>query len=502
MSRKAQRNSQPSPPRDAASTHAEWLLSQTRRQFFANCGFGIGSMALAGLLNPKIFAQDSRPARADDPMAPKPPHFNAKAKSVIYLFMNGAPSQPDLLDPKPKASELNGKPCPDEYTKGERFAFIKGTPKVLGSPYKFKQYGQAGAYVSDLLPNLTKIIDDVAIVRTMKTDAFNHAPAELFINTGLARIGRPSMGSWVTYGIGTENANLPGFVVLLSGGGQPSGGCSCWSAGFLPTVYQGVQMRSQGDPVLFVNNPEGLDDAGRRRTLDALRDLNQMTRAATGDTEVNTRISQYELAYRMQSSVPELMDISKEAPETLKMYGVEEGKASFARNCILARRLIERGTRFVQLYHRGWDNHGTSPGDDLMTALPRQCKDTDQACAALVQDLKQRGLLDSTLVVWGGEFGRTPMNEERNGSTFLGRDHHPHAFTMWFAGGGVKRGIVLGETDELGYFAIKDQVHVHDLQATVLHLLGMDHKRLTYRFQGRDFRLTDVHGEIVTKLMA
>lgn len=466
---------------------------------------GVGSVALAGLLNKQIWAQGgagAAAAQSANPLAPRAPHFPAKAKSVIYLFMNGAPSQPDLLDPKPKAQELNGKPVPEEFTKGERFAFIKGTPKILGSPYKFKQYGQAGAYVSELLPNLPSIINDITIVRTLKTDAFNHAPAELFINSGLARIGRPSMGSWVTYGIGSENSNLPGFVVLLSGGGQPSGGCSCWSAGFLPTVHQGVQLRSQGDPVLFVNNPDGMDAASRRRTLDALRDLNQQTRATAGDPEIDTRISQYELAFRMQTSVPELMNIQNESAETLKLYGIEDGRPSFARNCLLARRLVERGVRFVQLYHRGWDSHGTGTGDDLLTSLPNQCKDTDRASAALVQDLKRLGLLDSTLVVWGGEFGRTPMNEARNGSTFLGRDHHPHAFTMWFAGGGVKRGAVIGETDDLGYFSVNDTVHVHDLQATILHLLGLDHKKLTYRFQGRDFRLTDVHGEIINKLLA
>jgi uncharacterized protein DUF1501 len=482
--------------------HAAALRAITRRQLFRDCGLGVGSLALASMLDGRLLSQDSRPAPASDPLAPRPPHFAPKAKRIIYLFMNGAPSQPDLLDYKPKHTELNGKAIPDSFTKGERFAFIRGTPKILGSPHKFARHGQSGAWISELLPNLPRIVDDIAIVRSMRTDQFNHAPAELFLNTGQGRVGRPSMGSWLTYGIGTENRDLPGFVVLLSGGGQPSGGCSCWSAGFLPTVHQGVQLRSGADPVLYVQNPAGMDGATRRETLDALGDLNRIGRAAAGDPEIDTRIAAYELAYRMQSSVPELTDLSKEPKSVLEAYGAEPGKASFANNCLLARRLVERGVRFVQLYHRGWDSHGTGTFDDIVHSLPQQCRDTDRASVALVEDLKARGLLDSTLVVWGGEFGRTPMNEERNGSTFLGRDHHPHAFTIWMAGGGVKRGIVMGETDELGYQAVVDPVHVHDLQATILHLFGLDHKKLTYRFQGRDFRLTDVHGEVVTKLLA
>jgi hypothetical protein len=474
------------------------LLSQTRRQFFQDCAIGLGSLGLLSLLNDRAFAEPPR----TDPLAPRLPHFKPRAKSIIYLFMNGAPSQLDLLDPKPRLQELNGQACPDDFTKGERFAFIKGTPKILGSPYKFERCGNSGAEISELLPHLKTIADDIAIVRSMKTDAFNHAPAELFINTGLARIGRPSMGSWLTYGLGSESRDLPGFVVLLSGGGQPSGGCSCWSSGFLPTQYQGVQLRSGADPVLFVNNPAGMSPAVRRGSLDALHDLNQHRLDAVGDPEISTRISAYELAYRMQSSVPELTDIAGEPKETLELYGATPGKASFANNCLLARRLVQRGVRFVQLYHRGWDSHGTGATDDLITSLPKRCEETDRACAALVADLKRLGMLDNTLVVWGGEFGRTPMNEARNGSTFLGRDHHPHAFTMWFAGGGIRRGITLGKTDDLGYFITEDPVHVHDLQATILHLMGLDHKRLTYRFQGRDFRLTDVAGEVVTKLLA
>jgi hypothetical protein len=478
------------------------LLFRTRRQFFRDCAVGLGTAALASMLTREGLAAGAGPVVRTDPMAPRPPHFPAKAKSVIYLFMNGAPSQLDLLDPKPKLNELDRQECPAEYLKGERFPFIKGTPKLLGSPHKFVKAGKCGADVSELLPHTQSIADDIAIVRSMHTDHFNHAPAELFINTGLGRIGRPSMGSWVTYGLGSESEQLPGFVVMLSGGGQPSGGCSCWSSGFLPTVYQGVTLRSGADPVLFVRNPDGMSDATRRQSLDAIADLNKQRLGTVGDPEIATRIASYEMAYKMQSSVPELADLSAETKDTLDMYGVEGEKPGFARNCLLARRLVERGVRFVQLYHRGWDTHGTGAGDDIVTSLKQRCQETDQACAALVKDLKQRGLLDSTLVVWGGEFGRTPMNEARNGSKFLGRDHHAHAFTMWFAGAGVKKGVTIGATDELGYMITQDPCHIHDLQATILHLLGMDHKRLTYRFQGRDFRLTDVHGELFQPLLA
>lgn len=474
------------------------LIGQTRRQFFRDCAVGLGSAALASLLPREAMAGDAR----TDLLAPRSPHHAPKAKSVIYLFMNGAPSQLDLFEPKPKLVEFDRKECPAEYLKGERFAFIKGVPKLLASPYKFEKCGGAGADISELLPHTKTIVDDIAIVRSMCTDHFNHAPAELFINSGLGRVGRPSMGSWVTYGLGSESAELPGFVVMLSGGGQPSGGCSCWSSGFLPTGYQGVQFHKGADPVHFLRNPDGLDAMTRRRSLDALADLNRMRLGAVGDPEIATRISAFEMAYRMQSSVPELTDVSGESKETLELYGAEPGKPGFAMNCLMARRLVERGVRFVQLYHRGWDSHGTNSGDDIVTSLKQRCEETDRACAALVKDLKQRGLLESTLVVWGGEFGRTPMNEARNGSTFLGRDHHAKAFTMWFAGAGVKRGAVIGETDDLGYNITRDPCHVHDLQATVLHLLGLDHKRLTYRFQGRDFRLTDVHGEVFRPLLA
>ncbi|MCG3128692.1 MAG: hypothetical protein CHACPFDD_03582 [Phycisphaerae bacterium] len=473
----------------------ERLLRTTRRQFFRDCGVGLGSLALSSLLDERVLAGGSTSVA-------RLPHHTPKARSIIYLFMNGAPSQLDLFDHKPTLARFNMQPCPEQYLKGERFAFIKGVPKLLGSPYKFARHGRSGAEISELLPHTAAIADDLAIVKTVRTDAFNHAPAELFLNTGLARIGRPSMGSWLTYGLGSECSDLPGFVVMLSGGGQPSGGHACWSSGFLPTQHQGVVFRSQGEPVLFVKNPAGMSGDTRRASLDALRDLNQQRLDLVGDPEIATRIASFEMAYRMQSSVPGLMDISDEPESTLQMYGVEPGKASFANNCLLARRLVERGVRFVQLYHRGWDSHGTGTDDDLVHSLPKLCRETDQASAALVTDLRRRGLLDNTLVIWGGEFGRTPMNEARAGSTYLGRDHHPRAFTMWFAGGGVRRGVTIGETDDLGYNVVRDPLHVHDLQATMLHLMGIDHKRLTYRFQGRDFRLTDVHGELFAPLLA
>lgn len=482
------------------------LRAVTRRHFFRQAGFGIGAAALSNLINRYAFAGALAPAEstphASNPLAPRPPMFTPKAKSIIYLFMAGAPSQVDLLDNKPKLQELDGQHIPESMVKGERFAFIKGVPKLLGSPYTFKKCGQSGAEISEVLPHLMKIADDIAIVRSMNTAQFNHAPAQIFMNTGFQIFGRPSMGSWLTYGLGSEASDLPGFVVLLSGENQPDGGKACWSSGFLPTVYQGVQFRSQGDPVLFLTNPGGLTPQVRRQSLDLLKSLNEEHLKTVGDPEIVTRIASYEMAYRMQSSVPDLMDISKEPAAIQELYGTQPGKAAFSNNCLLARRLVERGVRFVQLYHRGWDHHGTSAREDLITGLPRLCRETDQAAAALVSDLKQRGLLDSTLVVWGGEFGRTPMNEERNRSKFLGRDHHPRAFCVWLAGGGIKGGVTLGQTDELGYNVVADPVDVHDLHATILHLLGLDHTKLTYRFQGRDFRLTDVSGSVVKKLLA
>jgi hypothetical protein len=468
------------------------LRAITRRHFFRQSGFGIGGLALLSLLDEKLLAMS----------APFVPQFAPRAKSVIYLFMAGAPSQVDLFDHKPALRDHDGQAIPEEFVKGERFAFIKGTPRLLGSPYAFEKCGQSGAEVSELLPHLRGVADDLAFVKSMYTTQFNHAPAQIFMNSGHQIVGRPSMGAWVTYGLGSESKDLPGFVVLLSGESQPDGGKSCWGSGFLPTVYQGVEFRSKGDPVLFLANPEGVGPADRRASLDALREMNALHREATGDPEIDTRIAAYEMAFRMQTSVPDLTAIADEPESVRTAYGVEPGKRSFANNCLLARRLVERGVRFVQLYHRGWDNHGTGKGDDIVTRLPALCREVDQAAAALITDLKQRGLLDSTLVVWGGEFGRTPMNEGRNQSKFLGRDHHPRAFTVWMAGGGIKGGVTVGATDELGYNPVEDPVSVHDLHATVLRLLGVDHTKLTYRFQGRDFRLTDVHGSVVEKLLA
>jgi Protein of unknown function (DUF1501) len=482
------------------------LRAVTRRHFFRQTGMGVGAAALTVLINRSLFGTDlppqAEPAHAPNSGADKAPHFAPKAKSIIYLFMAGAPSQLDLLDSKPALQQLDGKPIPDSVVKGERFAFIRGTPKLLGSPYKFSKCGQSGAEVSELLPHLHGIVDDIALVRSLSTTQFNHAPAQIFINTGHQIVGRPSLGSWLTYGLGSEASNLPGFVVMLSGENQPDGGTACWGSGFLPTVYQGVQFRSQGDPVLFLTNPEGVLPQDRRRLLNHLKTLNELHLQSVNDPEIATRIASYEMAYRMQSSVPELMDISKEPESIQRMYGTEPGKASFANNCLLARRLVERGVRFVQLYHRGWDNHGTTSHDDIVSRLPKLCLETDQAAAALVKDLKQRGMLDHTLVIWGGEFGRTPMNEERNRSKFLGRDHHPKAFSMWLAGGGIKGGVTVGRTDDFGYTVVEDPIEIHDLHATVLHLVGIDHTKLTYRFQGRDFRLTDVSGTVVKKLLA
>ncbi|HSU52835.1 MAG TPA: DUF1501 domain-containing protein [Candidatus Dormibacteraeota bacterium] len=462
----------------------------TRRWFFEQCGVGLGTIALGSLFRENGWAA---PSALANPLAPKQPHFAPKAKRVIFLFMAGAPSHLELFDYKPELAKWNGKLPPAELIKGYRAAFINPNSTLLGPKFKFAKHGQSGAELSELLPHLAEVVDDIAIVKSMYTDAFNHAPGQIFMNTGTQQFGRPSMGAWVTYGLGSESSDLPAYVVFSSGSKGTSGGASNWGSGFLPSVHQGVLFRSSGDPVLFLSNPKGMDSRMQRDSLDTIKRLNQKHLDVVGDPEIATRISSYEMAYRMQTSAPELMDISKESKETLEMYGAEPGKSSFANNCLLARRLVERGVRFVQLFHEAWDQHG-----NLVNDLKKNCHNTDQACAALIKDLKQRGLLNDTLVIWGGEFGRTPMVQGGDD----GRDHHPNCFTMWLAGGGIKPGITLGESDEFGFNVTRNKVHVHDLHATLLHLLGFDHTRLTYRFQGRDFRLTDVAGEIVPQLLA
>ena len=417
--------------------------------------------------------------------------------------MSGGPPHLDLFDYKPELVKHSGELCPDQFIKGRKFAFTTGTPKLMGTPRNFSQHGDGGIWMSDAIPHFHDIANEMCVIKSMTTDQFNHAPAELLLYTGSPRQGRPSMGSWVTYGLGSENENLPGFVVLISSGTQPSGGQSCWGSGFLPSVYQGVQCRSKGDPVLYVSNPPGMDRDLRRKTLDAMRDLNEMQEKELGNPETITRIAQYELAFRMQTSVPEVMDISKEKPETLAAYGAKPGESSFANNCLLGRRLLEQGVRFVQLFDWGWDFHGTRPQEDIRDGLTKKCATVDKPVAALIRELRERGLLDDTLIIWGGEFGRTPFREGRTaGSMNLGRDHYPDCYSLFLAGGGVKHGISYGQTDELGFSVAENKVHVHDLQATILHLLGFNHERLTYRFQGRDFRLTDVHGRVVRDILA
>jgi len=469
----------------------------SRRWFFRDCGVGLGTIALASLVQDEgLFAASPGP-KAVNPLAVRPPQFPPKAKQVIYLFQAGAPSQLDLFDPKPTLAKYDGQPVPQEIVAGQRYAFIKPDAALFASKFKFGPCGKCGTELSEALPHLATVVDDIALIRSMTTDAFNHAPGQILMNTGSTQFGRPSMGAWVTYGLGSESQNLPGFVVLSSAGGT-SGGASNWGCGFLPTVYQGVPFRRTGDPILSLSNPPGITAEMQRRSLDTLKELNSHRLDLVGDPEIATRINAFEMAFRMQTSAPELMDLSKESKETLEMYGAEPGKSSFANNCLLARRLIERGVRYVQLFHEAWDHHS-----DVTGGVKAQTALTDRASAALVKDLNQRGLLDQTLVVWGGEFGRTPMVETNPAADrSLGRDHHPQAFSMWVAGGGVKRGIVLGQTDDFGFHVTQDRVHVHDLHATLLHLLGFDHTKLTYRFQGRDFRLTDVFGELVPKLMA
>lgn len=471
----------------------------TRRTFLSGAGqFSLGAIALQALQG-----TGSALPGTDNPMAPRVTHHAAKAKRVIYLHMSGAPPHLDLFDYKPELVKHDGENCPDSILKGRTFAFTTGVPKLMGTPRSFKQYGKAGMWMSDACPNFHTIADEITMVRSMHTDQFNHAPAELLLFTGHTRQGRPSLGSWATYGLGTENQDLPGFVTLISSGTQPSGGQGLWGSGFIPSVYQGVQCRSKGDPVLYASDPAGMNRNLRRRTLDALKELNEQQAAELGHAETVTRIAQYELAYRMQMSVPEVMDISKEPAKVIEDYGAKPGEASFANNCLLARRLVEKGVRFVQLFDWGWDFHGTSEASGITDGLTKKMAETDKPVAALIKDLKQRGLLEDTLIIWGGEFGRTPFREGRTAaSKVLGRDHYPDCFTLFMAGGGVKSGFDYGSTDELGFSVAEKKVHVHDFQATVMHLLGFDHERFTYRFQGRNYRLTDVHGHVVKDLLA
>ncbi len=497
---------------------ADRHLLPTRRHFLGQCAYGVGSIALASMLlrdqlNPSLVQAGKTPADqaptakpsaarppASHPLAAGRPHFAPRAKRVIFLFMAGGPSQLELFDYKPKLQELDGQRVPTSYTQGKRFAFIQGNAKLMGTRRKFNRWGQSGTEISQLLPHLGGIADSICVIRSMKTEAFNHGPAKVFMNSGQSRFGFPSMGSWLTYGLGSESSDLPGFVVLQSGPRGPRGGAGLWSSGFLPTSYQGVPFLPGPEPIVNLSGPPGVNRARQREFFQAVADLNNQRLQAVADPEIATRIAQYEMAYRMQTSAPELMDLSGETKQTLAAYGAEPGKNTFANNCLLARRLAERGVRFIQLYHTDWDHHGNR-GTNLAGPLEDRCREVDQPSVALVRDLQARGLLEDTLVVWGGEFGRTPMSEQRE-KNLPGRDHHIDAFSIWLAGGGIQSGITLGTTDDLGYYAVNDQVHVHDLHATILHLLGLDHTQLTFRFQGRDFRLTDVAGQVVKKMLS
>ena len=481
------------------------LKQLSRRHFLRESAAGLGAVAF-GLLT-----GCQEPARkppvvtaAVDPMLPRSPHFPGRAKRVIYLHMAGAPSQLEMFDYKPELQKLHNQLCPPSLLEGKRFAFIRGVPKMLGPQATFAQRGQSGAWISENLPHFATLADEVSFLKGVHTDQFNHAPAQLFVHSGSPRLGRPSIGSWVTYGLGTENANLPGFVVLTSGGKTPDAGKSVWGSGFLPSVYQGVQCRSEGDPVLFLSDPDGMDRQLKKSTIDAINEVNRQHFDDFKDPETLTRIAQYEMAYRMQMSVPEVMNINNEPEYIHQLYGTTPGKSSFANNCLLARKLVEQGVRFVQLFDWGWDAHGTSPAESVDIGLRNKCRTIDRPMTALILDLKQRGLLDETLVVWGGEFGRTPMQENREGKemAFHGRDHHTDAFTMWMAGGGIKPGATWGETDEIGYYPVAGKVSLHDVQATILNQLGFDHEKLTYHFQGRPFRLTDVSGQVIREIIA
>ena len=477
----------------------------TRRHFLRESAMGLGALAFGSLLgcNSNTSKNVENVFDPANPLMPRMPMFPGKAKSVIYLHMAGAPSQLELFDYKPELMKLDGQDCPPSLLEGKRFAFIRGVPKMLGPQAQFKQYGESRAWVSDNLPHFSKIVDEVSFLKAMTTDQFNHAPAQLLMHSGSARLGRPSMGSWVTYGLGTENQNLPGYVVLTSGGRFPDAGKSVWGSGFLPSVYQGVQCRSEGDPVLFIKDPEGMDRDLRKASIDAINEVNKQEYDEFKDPEILSRISQYEMAYKMQISVPEVMNINTEPDYIHQMYGTQPGKASFANNALLARKLVEKGVRFVQLFDWGWDTHGTSEDGSIDIGLVNKCRQVDKAMTALVLDLKQRGLLEETLVVWGGEFGRTPMQENREGkqNSFKGRDHHAEAFTIWMAGGGIKKGYSYGETDEVGYSAVSGKTEAFDLQATILHQLGFDHEKFVFHFQGRPFRLTDVSGRVIEEIL-
>lgn len=488
---------------------AEALRYLTRRHFLQQCGMSLGGMMLGSLLG---CSPPPSPPRGDAMLVSPPlggvggartPHFAPKAKSVIYLHMAGAPSQLELFDYKPELAKMNGQDCPQSYLEGKKFAFIRGVPKMLGPQAIFKQHGESGAWVSNYLPHLQNVVDDLTFIKTVTTDQFNHAPAQLLMHTGTPRLGRPSLGAWVTYGLGSENANLPGFVVLTSGGKDPDAGKSVWGSGFLPSVFQGVQCRSEGDPILFLSDPEGMSRDLRRASIDAINEINRLQYEQVQDPETVSRIAQYEMAFKMQTSVPDVMDIKNEPEYIHQMYGIKVGEASFANNCLLARKLVEKGVRFVQLFDWGWDSHGTDENLSIDVGLVNKCRQTDKAVTALLLDLKQRGLLDETLVIWGGEFGRTPMmeNRENKPNPFKGRDHHTEAFTIWMAGGGIKKGYTHGETDEIGYTTVSGKVSTYDVQATILNQLGFDHEKLTYHFQGRPFRLTDVSGAVVREVI-
>ena len=460
----------------------KYYVSESRREFLKSSGLGIGALGMGSVLNNNLFAAKNAQ-----------PHFRPTAKSIIYLHMVGAPSQLDLFSYKPELSKRNGQKCPDHMFKGKRLAFIRQHPLLLGSRFKFNQYGKSGLTLCEHLPHLGSSADDLCLVQSIRTEHFNHAPAQLFMHTGFGRFGRPGIGSWINYGLGSENHDLPGYVVMITGSVAGAGN-SLWGSGFLPTIHQGIEFRSNGDPVMFLSNPKGINRKDRREIVDGINFLNQQSFGVVGDPEINTRIAQYEMAFRMQASVPELMDTSGESKATHQMYGTQPGKPSFANNCLLARRLVERGVRVVQLFDQGWDHHS-----GVFNNIPRKAKQIDQPVAALIKDLKQRGLLDQTLIVLGGEFGRTPMlqGKSNNGTGGnVGRDHHKEGFSMMLAGGGIKGGLSYGDTDELGYQAVDHPVHLHDINATILHLMGVNHENLTYRYQGRDFRLTDVHGHV------